>query len=187
MDLGSGKGSLFQPGAKETPSEPTARPDQAPALSNRAGQFAVQFENSNTNEKMAARFMIDGDAVQVLDREVLNWLLRDWRSNTVKQMDLGVLETLGRVAKEAFQTGWRGHIRVSSGYRTKDTNDLLRRQGYGAARNSLHMQAKAIDLSIPGLEIPKLHAVAEAASRGGVGLYPSFVHVDSGQQRRWTG
>jgi len=50
------------------------------------------------------------------------------------------------------------------------------------ARNSLHIQAEAIDLRMPGVDTFKLRQAALALRRGGVGYYPhsDFIHVDTG-------
>jgi len=58
--------------------------------------------------------------------------------------------------------------------------------GKKAARNSLHMQARAIDFSLPGVPMKTLSRVARQVCPGGVGTYSTFVHVDSGPQRSWT-
>jgi uncharacterized protein YcbK (DUF882 family) len=55
------------------------------------------------------------------------------------------------------------------------------------ARHSLHMQAMAIDIRIPGVPTAKIRDTALAMRRGGVGYYAAsdFVHVDVGRVRRW--
>jgi uncharacterized protein YcbK (DUF882 family) len=49
------------------------------------------------------------------------------------------------------------------------------------------MQAKAIDIRIPGVPTAKVRDAALALHRGGVGYYEqsNFVHVDVGRVRRW--
>lgn len=75
-------------------------------------------------------------------------------------------------------------IVVHSGYRTPETNAATE----GAARNSLHMHAEAVDFHIPGIEIDTLFKIVRAIpDSGGVGLYDSWIHVDSGYRRTWTG
>lgn len=75
-------------------------------------------------------------------------------------------------------------IVVHSGYRTPETNAAIE----GAARNSLHMRGQAVDFHIPGLDIDTLFRVVRAIpDSGGVGLYSSWIHVDSGYKRTWNG
>jgi uncharacterized protein YcbK (DUF882 family) len=49
------------------------------------------------------------------------------------------------------------------------------------------MEAKAIDIRLPGVKTSTLRDAALALHRGGVGYYDSseFVHVDVGRLRRW--
>lgn len=45
----------------------------------------------------------------------------------------------------------RRPILVTSGYRTRTTNERLRRQGIDAARNSFHLRGRAVDIQISGV------------------------------------
>ncbi len=49
------------------------------------------------------------------------------------------------------------------------------------------MEAKAIDIRIPGVPTAEVRDAALAMQRGGVGYYAQsdFVHVDVGRVRRW--
>ena len=55
------------------------------------------------------------------------------------------------------------------------------------ARHSLHMQAEAIDIRLPGVPTSAVRDAALRLQRGGVGYYrdSNFVHVDVGRVRRW--
>jgi uncharacterized protein YcbK (DUF882 family) len=57
----------------------------------------------------------------------------------------------------------------------------------GIAKHSLHMQAEAIDIRLPGIKTVAVRDAALALHRGGVGYYAQsdFVHVDLGRVRRW--
>jgi len=57
----------------------------------------------------------------------------------------------------------------------------------GVALHSLHMEAEAIDIRLPGLKTSALRDAALALERGGVGYYAKsdFIHVDVGRVRRW--
>jgi uncharacterized protein YcbK (DUF882 family) len=78
-------------------------------------------------------------------------------------------------------------IIVTSGYRTKATNDRLRRQRIDAARNSFHLSGQAADIRIHGVPPARMAALGSVVGLGGVGIYPSFVHLDAGPQRFWKG
>ena len=115
----------------------------------------------------------------------INQYLRDYRTGDVREYDPSLFDllhdlmvTLGRPS---------GEINVVCGYRTPQTNEYLRNHGHGVARHSLHMQAMAIDIRIPGVPTAKIRDAALALRRGGVGYYAAsdFVHVDVGRVRRW--
>jgi uncharacterized protein YcbK (DUF882 family) len=78
-------------------------------------------------------------------------------------------------------------VDIICGYRTPWSNEFLRMHGHGVASHSLHMQAMAIDIRVPGVKTSDLRDAALALHRGGVGYYSDsdFVHVDVGRERRW--
>jgi len=78
-------------------------------------------------------------------------------------------------------------IEIICGYRAPWSNEFLRARSAGVAKNSQHIQARAIDIRIPGVDTLRLYNAALAMSRGGVGYYPrsAFVHVDTGRVRTW--
>jgi uncharacterized protein YcbK (DUF882 family) len=82
-----------------------------------------------------------------------------------------------------------GEINVICGYRTPWSNEFLRTRNphTGVAQHSLHMQAEAIDIRLPGIPTSELRDAALRLHRGGVGYYRSsdFVHVDVGRVRHW--
>ena len=51
----------------------------------------------------------------------------------------------------------------------------------------MHVEAKAADINLPGVELKSLQMAALDLGEGGVGYYPrsGFVHVDTGRVRRW--
>jgi uncharacterized protein YcbK (DUF882 family) len=115
----------------------------------------------------------------------LDEYLRDHRTGDVHHYDPRVFDllhdlnaTLGRPESE---------IDVVCGYRTPWSNDYLRAHGHGVAEHSLHMQAMAIDIRMPGISTSRLRDAALSLHRGGVGYYEKseFVHVDVGRVRRW--
>lgn len=75
---------------------------------------------------------------------------------------------------------------LNSGYRTPRYNARI-----GGAKNSMHKQAKAADLTTKSYTPKQLKAIIEKLIKagkvqdGGIGLYPSFVHYDVGPVRRW--
>jgi uncharacterized protein YcbK (DUF882 family) len=78
---------------------------------------------------------------------------------------------------------------VISGYRSSQTNAFLRRRSKGVAKNSLHLQGKAIDIRVPDYPSKRLWQIAISLRGGGVGYYArsDFVHIDLGRVRSWSG
>jgi uncharacterized protein YcbK (DUF882 family) len=113
----------------------------------------------------------------------LNWLMRDVRAAAINSIDLRVYYLLAVIQGEF---GGRPII-ITSGYRTKATNDQLRRQGIDAARNSFHLRGQAADIQIDGVPTGRMAALGSMLGLGGVGIYASFVHLDTGPQRFWRG
>ena len=121
------------------------------------------------------------DALRELDR-----FLRDFRTGDVKAIDPGVLDIAARLAGAVGLPLATFHI--ISGYRSPQTNAALRARGRGVASRSMHLEARAIDLRIPGFSTARLRDAALSLGGGGVGYYAGsdFVHVDTGPVRHWA-
>jgi uncharacterized protein YcbK (DUF882 family) len=117
--------------------------------------------------------------------ERLDHFLRDHRTGDVDHYDPRVFDLLSDLIAAAGHPG--AELQVICGYRTPWSNEFLRTHTFGVARNSLHMQAEAIDIRLPGVSIASLRNTALALGRGGVGYYPrsNFIHVVVGRVRRW--
>jgi uncharacterized protein YcbK (DUF882 family) len=113
----------------------------------------------------------------------LNWLMRDVRVGQVRPIDLRVYFLLAVLQSEVSGRP----IIVMSGYRTKATNELLRQQGFEAARNSFHLRGCAADVNVGGVSPARVAVLGSLLGLGGVGLYRNFVHLDTGPRRFWTG
>jgi len=75
-------------------------------------------------------------------------------------------------------------LHVNSGYRCPAYNRKI-----GGASRSQHMEGKAADLSgrqVTPTDIKNAATTVNALLHGGIGLYPTFCHVDIGPgPRRW--
>ena len=144
---------------------------------------SLKFYALHTGESLKTTYWEDGHYIAgELDR--INYILRDFRANEIKPIDPALLDLLTRIqsrlsTSEAFQ--------VISGYRSPVTNAMLHANSEGVAVHSLHLQGKAIDITVPGRSLAELRAAALAQQAGGVGYYPrtGFVHVDTGRVRFW--
>ncbi len=116
----------------------------------------------------------------------LNHFLRDWRRNEDAKMDPALFDLIWEVYQSVDATQ---PITVVSAYRSPTTNEMLRSKSGAVAKNSRHIQGKAMDFYIPGVPLSKLRAAAMKKQVGGVGYYPSsgspFVHLDTGNVRAW--
>ncbi|MCZ7861435.1 DUF882 domain-containing protein [Agrobacterium salinitolerans] len=145
----------------------------------------LNLHNVNTHEDLKIVFKTNGKYNQAALKK-LDWFFRDWRRAEPTRMDPKVFDLLERVYAA---TGSREQINVHSGYRSPATNAMLRTTTSGVARESQHMEGKAIDFHIPGVPTAKLRAIALKLQDGGVGYYPSsrspFVHIDVAEVRAW--
>ena len=115
----------------------------------------------------------------------LDYFLRDHRTGDVRHFDPRLYDILYDLTSSIGHSD--AEIDIVCGYRTSSTNESLRARTTGVAKNSLHIQAEAIDLRMPGVDTLKLRKAALALGRGGVGYYPhsDFIHVDVGRVRQW--
>lgn len=117
----------------------------------------------------------------------LNHFLRDHYSGQVGHMDPQLFDLMHNV-KQSLKTRVDLSFQIISGYRAPATNNTLRNtRGGGVAKNSLHMQGKAIDIRLPGVPLAELRDAALSLQAGGVGYYPKdqFIHIDTGRVRNW--
>jgi uncharacterized protein YcbK (DUF882 family) len=117
----------------------------------------------------------------------LDHFLRDHRTGDVHHYDPRLFDVLHELTASLGDSG--AEINVICGYRSPWSNEFLRTRSphTGVARHSLHMQAEAIDIRLPGIATSVVREAALRLHAGGVGYYPSsnFVHVDVGRVRRW--
>ena len=150
-------------------------------------KFTLHLHHLHTGESIDEVYK-DGNTYVPEAMEKLNYVLRDHRTNDVSHYDPREFDLLHSVMTKLGKPN--GVIDVVCGYRTPWSNAFLRSRGAstGVAKNSQHMQAKAIDIRVPGVRTNVLRDVALSLRGGGVGYYPvsQFVHVDVGPVRKWT-
>ena len=144
----------------------------------------LAFYNTHTQEQLETVYWSQGEYIPSALTDI-DHLLRDHRANELTDMDLNLLNLLYAI-RQKLHTARPFH--VISGYRSSQTNALLRRRGTGVAKNSWHMQGKAIDIRVPGYPSQMLWQVAIGLRAGGVGYYArsDFVHIDLGRIRSWS-
>jgi uncharacterized protein YcbK (DUF882 family) len=148
--------------------------------------YRLRLFHTHTNERIDIVYR-RGDTYVPDALEKLDYLLRDWRTGQVHQYDPHVFDLLHDLLASVGRPD--DEINVICGYRTSQTNEFLRtREAHsGVAVHSLHMEAEAIDIRLPGLSTARLRDAALELHRGGVGYYRAsdFIHVDVGRVRHW--
>ena len=150
-------------------------------------QYVLHLHHLHTGEDLNIVYKV-GDQYVPSAIAKLNYFLRDHRTNDVSHYDPKEFDVLHQVLAKLGRPN--AVIDVVCGYRTPWSNNFLRTRSAttGVAKNSQHMQAKAIDIRIPGVATQTLRNAALSLHEGGVGYYPisQFVHVDVGPVRQWT-
>lgn len=147
--------------------------------------YRLRLHNLHTLEDIDLVYRI-GDNYLPESVARLNYFLRDYNtqdrtSYDPREFDLlhDVLIRLGRPDAT---------IDIVCGYRTQETNEMLRARSQGVAEHSQHILGHAIDIQVPGSSTLQIRNAALSLNEGGVGYYPTthFVHVDVGAIRTWT-
>lgn len=171
------KSSLFL--AAPTLSIPALAKTAQPA----SGERVLRLYNTHTGEKLNTTFWAEGAFIPDAMKDI-NKVLRDHRNNKIAQIDPELLLLLTQLNDKLDNNR---ELHIISGYRSPESNAKLHAASGGVARRSLHMDAKAIDIRLPGKDLKMLHKAAMSLKGGGVGYYDSsqFVHMDTGRVRYW--
>jgi uncharacterized protein YcbK (DUF882 family) len=143
----------------------------------------LSFFHTHTGEELTVTYFENGDYRPNGLARLTNYL-SDWRNGHRHQMDPALMDILWRIQLSARHVDtWE----VISAYRSPETNAMLRKKSRGVATKSQHLEGKAIDVRLRGLDTRKLRQVALDLKLGGVGYYEksNFVHVDTGRVRSW--
>lgn len=164
----------------------------APSFANAAGFLRgagdirrIKMYSGRTGERIDMIYWIEGNYIKDAVSE-LNYFMRDWRTDGVKSMDL---RTVDIMAASHNLLDVSEPYMLLSGYRSPQTNAMLRSRSRGVAKNSLHMRGQAADLRLASRSVNQMARAAIACNGGGVGRYSgsNFVHMDCGQVRNWGG
>jgi uncharacterized protein YcbK (DUF882 family) len=155
-----------------------------PARASLSGTRSLALVHTHTGEQIDVVYALDERYVPSA-MTALNRFLRDHYTGEVGTIDPKVFDQLHRVQQ---LLGSRRAFEVISGFRCPATNARLHStRGGGVARNSLHLEGRAIDVRLPGMPLTELRDAALSMQAGGVGFYPreQFVHLDTGRLRTW--
>ncbi len=160
------------------------RAESAGSVVTREPVYRLRLYHTHTSEKLDVVYR-RGDRYDPAAIRTLDHFLRDHRTGTVHHFDPRLFDLLNQLDRKVGRPD--GEIDVVCGYRTPWSNNFLRSRSSAVAKHSLHMQAMAIDIRIPGVDTATLRDAALSLHEGGVGYYAreEFVHVDVGRVRRW--
>ncbi len=143
----------------------------------------ISLQNPHTGDRLRLTYFERGlyieDALEEID-----YVLRDYHTGDIHPIDPALLDQLHELK---LRLGVSRPFNVISGYRSPETNANLRRHSDGVAKNSLHMQGRAVDIRLDGYHASTIRDAALSMQRGGVGYYSAsnFVHLDTGDVRTW--
>ena len=145
----------------------------------------LSFLHLHTKEEISVTFKRNGRYDDAALKK-LDWFMRDWRREESVKMDPHLFDLMWEAYREV---GGSEPIQIICGFRSNDTNAMLRARSSGVAQTSQHTAGQAIDFYIPGVPLEKVRNVGLRMQRGGVGFYPTsgspFVHLDTGSVRHW--
>lgn len=145
----------------------------------------IRMYSGRTGETLDSIYWIEGEYIPEVLKEI-NHFMRDWRNDKVVNIDA---RTVDIMAASHRLLGVTEPYMLLSGYRSPQTNAMLRSKSKGVAKNSLHMKGQAADLRLKSRSVSQMAKAASACASGGVGRYSrsNFVHMDCGPVRSWGG
>lgn len=164
----------------------------APVMANATGLLRgagdirrLRMYNGRAGENLDMVYWVEGEYIQPALEEIA-FLMRDWRNNQTHRIDPRAIDIM-TAAHNLLETN--EPYTLLSGYRSPETNAMLRNRSSGVARNSLHMRGEAADLRLSSRSVTQIFNAARACNAGGVGRYArsNFVHMDCGDVRAWGG
>lgn len=145
----------------------------------------IKMYSGRTGESIDTIYWVEGNYIKEALAEV-NHFMRDWRTGSATNIDARTVDIMA--ASHRLMNVSEPYIMLS-GYRSPQTNAMLRSKSGGVAKNSLHMRGQAADLRLKSRSIGQMAKAASACASGGVGKYSrsNFVHMDCGPVRTWGG
>lgn len=143
----------------------------------------IRMYSGRTGESIDTIYWVEGEYIEAALEEITHFM-RDWRNNQTRRIDTRTVDIMS-AAHRLLDTD--EPYMLVSGYRSPQTNAMLRRRSRGVARNSLHVKGQAADLRLKSRSVSQVARAAAACNAGGVGRYSrsNFVHMDCGDVRSW--
>jgi uncharacterized protein YcbK (DUF882 family) len=155
------------------------------AFSGFTAHKTLSLEHHHTGENLTLTYYEQGRYIHGALEEI-SYFMRDYHNGAVHSIDPALLDQLYDVK---LLLGVNKPFHIVSAYRSPETNASLRRHSRGVARQSLHMEGRAIDIRMEGMSANTIRNAALMVQNGGIGFYPrsNFVHLDTGELRTWHG
>lgn len=145
----------------------------------------LKMHSGRTGETIDMVYWIEGEYIRPALEEI-TYFMRDWRTDQTHNIDPRTLDIM--TASHNLLDTPEPYM-LLSGYRSPETNAMLRARSSGVARRSLHMEGQAADLRVSGRSVSQVARAAQSCAAGGVGRYSgsNFTHMDCGAVRTWGG
>lgn len=146
------------------------------------GDGKIRLFNYHLDEFREITFRQDGKLLDLSLKEI-NRLFRSRENSETIPINLSLIDLLDHL-QDHFEADT---IEIISGYRQKEFNEKLRREGHQVSPISLHVKGKAADIHIDEIREETLRDYIMSLKVGGVGYYGPLdtVHVDLGEVRFW--
>ncbi|MCX8072263.1 MAG: DUF882 domain-containing protein [Candidatus Binatia bacterium] len=167
----------------ESGRERRAGDDRQPLRFFFAGTGQLELEHAHFSEQLRIQYRHADGSYNPQALAQLNRFFRSRGDGRMQPIPLRLVELLAYI-----QSRYRARPMVLlSGYRSPEFNEALGEQGRAVALASLHTQALAADITMPGIDLRKLWLRLRTEQVGGVGFYERqrFLHVDVGPPRFW--
>lgn len=147
------------------------------------GDGKIVFYNYHTGDVLDITYRKENK----YDEKALKEIERFFRSRSDKKengTDILLIELLDNI-QDHFEADV---IELISGYRSPELNRQLKKRGANVAEESMHLEGKAADIHLDEAAEEAVAEYARGLAAGGVGFYPAldFVHVDTGEVRKWS-
>jgi len=146
------------------------------------GDGRISLYNYHTGETLDVVYRTNGKydavALQKIDR-----IFRSRSDNKEYRIDVNLIELLDNI-EDHFNAEV---VELISGYRSPALNRALKKHGVNVAEESMHLEGKAADIHLNEVTEEAIAEYARSLKAGGVGYYPAwdFVHIDTGEVRKW--
>lgn len=147
------------------------------------GDGSVRIYNYHLNEFAEIRFR-NGENYNSVALAQFEALLRSRDNSEQSHIDPRLLDLIDHL-QDRYGAD---QIEIISGYRRKEFNAALLKEGHKVSPVSLHTQGQALDIHIDEIREETLRDYMASLGLGGVGYYGplDFVHIDVGPFRQWA-